>query len=105
MIEDSKVQADTAKKRPLPPNAGKGRPKGSENKITKDLKAAILEAFDQVGGAQYLATQAVENPSAFLSLLARILPKDMNLTLVTDYANLVLEAAKRREKSSQPTLN
>ncbi|SEJ99935.1 hypothetical protein SAMN03159494_04250 [Achromobacter sp. NFACC18-2] len=34
----------------------------------------ILEALDRKGGADYLVTQAEENPKAFLSLLGRVLP-------------------------------
>ena len=37
----------TVKKRP--PNAGRGRPKGSKNKVTSLLKDAILQAAGQAG--------------------------------------------------------
>jgi hypothetical protein len=36
----------------------------------------IVKALNRVGGVMYLARQAEENPSAFLSLLGRILPKE-----------------------------
>ena len=36
----------------------------------------ILKALNRAGGVTYLARQAEENPSAFLSLLGRILPKE-----------------------------
>ncbi len=59
-------------------NRGKGRPKGVPNKITADLKRAILEAAEMAGGdggtAGYLARQAEENPAAFMSLLGKVLP-------------------------------
>lgn len=35
-------------------NAGKGRPKGSPNKITADVKAMVLAALDKAGGVDYL---------------------------------------------------
>jgi hypothetical protein len=35
-------------------NAGKGRPKGSPNKVTADVKAMVLAALDQAGGVKYL---------------------------------------------------
>lgn len=56
------------------PKRGPGRPKGSPNKVTADIKAAILAAFGQVGGSDYLAKQAAENPVAFMGLLAKVLP-------------------------------
>lgn len=58
----------------IPPNAGKGRKAGSLNKITKTIKQAIEEAFKEVGGADYLVKQAKENPQAFMTLLGKIIP-------------------------------
>ena len=59
-------------------NAGKGRPKGSPNKITSDLKRAILEAAEAAGGeggmTAYLTVQARKNPAAFMTLLGKVLP-------------------------------
>lgn len=55
-------------------NAGKGRPKGSRNKATTALKDMILQALDQKGGVDYLVTQAEENPTAFLTLVGKVLP-------------------------------
>jgi hypothetical protein len=59
---------------------GAGRPKGSVNKIPLMLKDMILRSLDRVGGEQYLARLAVENSSAFASLLGKILP----MTLAAD---------------------
>jgi hypothetical protein len=58
----------------LPPNAGKGRPKGAVNKATKELKEMILGALDESGGIEYLKKQADANPTAFLSLVGKVLP-------------------------------
>ena len=55
-------------------NRGKGRPKGTANKATKELKDMILGALDDVGGQSYLADQAIKNPTAFLSLIGKVLP-------------------------------
>ena len=59
-------------------NAGKGRPKGVPNKITADLKRAILEAAEAAGGeggtVGYLTAQATANPAAFLTLIGKVLP-------------------------------
>src|SRR5262249_15170258 len=53
---------------------GAGRPPGAANKITKQLKDMILGALDRVGGEEYLAKLAIENSSAFSSLLGKVLP-------------------------------
>lgn len=63
-----------AKKGTIPPAAGMGRRKGSKNKTTVLLKEAIEESFANVGGAEYLTTMALEEPKAYLTLLAKILP-------------------------------
>ena len=55
-------------------NAGKGRPKGSPNKVTAAVKDMILGALADKGGQAYLARQADENPVAFMTLLGKVLP-------------------------------
>ena len=58
--------------------AGAGRPPGSLNKTTTQLKEAILGALEAAGGEEgsvgYLRRLAVENSSAFASLLGKVLP-------------------------------
>ena len=51
-----------------------GRVAGTPNKLSADLRAMILGALSEVGGEQYLARQANENPGPFLTLLGKILP-------------------------------
>lgn len=55
-------------------SAGRGRPKGSPNKNTAALKDMILGALDNKGGVAYLEKQADENPTAFLTLIGKVLP-------------------------------
>lgn len=71
-MTDSKVEKPAG--RPLPPNAGKGRPAGVPNKVTGELKEMILNALAGAGGVEYLQRQAEENPNAFLSLVGKVLP-------------------------------
>jgi len=56
---------------------GGGRPKGKPNKVNGDVKAMVLGALEQVGGQQYLAEQAEANPTAFMSLVGTVLPREM----------------------------
>ena len=55
-------------------NRGKGRPKGSPNKLTRDMKEAIIEAFNNVGGVDYLTKVAQNDERTFCGLLGRVLP-------------------------------
>ncbi len=54
---------------------------GRPNKVTKELKEMILGALDDAGGQEYLKRQAIENPGAFLTLIGKVLPKDINATV------------------------
>lgn len=56
-----------------PKNRG-GRPKGSPNKATKELKDMILQALDESGGVKYLKQRAEDTPTAFLALIGKVLP-------------------------------
>lgn len=68
----SKVLTPAAKKRP--PNAGKGRVKGIPNRVTKELKDMILGALEAKGGQRWLQDQMDANPSAYMTLLGKIIP-------------------------------
>lgn len=55
---------------------GPGRPKGTPNKVTQELKTMILQALDGAGGVEYLQERANDprTASAFLSLVGKVLP-------------------------------
>lgn len=51
-----------------------GRKPGVPNKLSGDVKAMILAALDEAGGIDYLLEQSKNNPSAFMTLLGKVLP-------------------------------
>ncbi len=53
-----------------------GKPKGTVNKYTT-LKQSILDAYHRLGGVRWLVAQAKENPTAFIALLGRLLPRQV----------------------------
>lgn len=53
---------------------GAGRPPATPNTITRDLRAAIIGAFEAKGGQAYLERIADEDPRVFCSLLAKLVP-------------------------------
>lgn len=63
------------------PPATKTRKKGAQGKAHADLKGMILAALSDVGGVAYLAKQAEETPSAFMGLVGKVLPKEVQLDL------------------------
>ena len=76
-----------------PKPKGSGRKKGTPNKLTRDVKEAILEAFQKggklrwknpktglyetitcPGGVEYLQSMMISHPEQFLTLLGKLLP-------------------------------
>ena len=54
------------------------------------VKAALLEAFDEVGGADYLVGVARSDPRTFCMLLAKLLPAELKLAGGDDGVPLVV---------------
>jgi hypothetical protein len=58
------------------PNGGNGRPKGTPNKTTREIKNMVLEALEGAGGVGYLIERAHDprTASAFLGLVGKVIP-------------------------------
>lgn len=80
----------------------RGRPKGSKNKHTTELKDAILEAAETaspLGLVGYLRDLAINNSNAFAGLLGKILPKEVNANLDGE---LLVKMVRRYTKPEEP---
>lgn len=53
-----------------------GRKPGTRNKITNNLREAILTAFEGLGGAEWLKSLGKEKPREFCTLLAKVIPAE-----------------------------
>ena len=51
-----------------------GRKRGTPNKFSGELKEMVLNALASAGGQDYLVQQAKTNPTAFLTLVGKVLP-------------------------------
>ncbi len=51
-----------------------GRTLGVENKFTGDMRDTIENAFQVLGGGQYLVEVGLKDPKVFVALLAKLLP-------------------------------
>jgi hypothetical protein len=60
-----------------------GRKPGAKNRVSGELKEMVEQALHQAGGVEYLARQAEENPAAFLALVGKVLPKNVNADVKT----------------------
>ena len=86
--------ADTGKLKP--PNAGKGRPKGSVNKSTKLAKEAIAAAAEKLGGTDRLVAWAKEDEKNEHSFWTTIYPKLLPLQVAGDSDNPIAIEIRRR---------
>lgn len=57
-------------------NRGKGRPKGSVNKSTASVKAALSNVYAKRGGDAALLAWAKENETEFYKLWGKMLPQE-----------------------------
>ena len=80
---------------------GPGRPKGSQNRLTIQVKEAILQAFDALGGVDYLVEVGRSEPRAFLVLLGKILPTEINGSLQTGIINVVTGIERAPNEASE----
>lgn len=94
----------------------KGKPKGTQNKLTVDVKAMIEEALQRAGqtaksrdpklknlsdGAAYLAAQAEENPQAFMSLIKQLLPAKIDVDVSIMNRDMLEMLTERRAQLAQ----
>ena len=61
--------------------SGKGRAKGTPNRITASVKEMVLSALNELGGERYLVEQGRANPQAFMTLIGRIIPSEIKASL------------------------
>jgi len=81
---------------------GAGRPKGMENKVTKELKDMILGALDDAGGQEYLRQRALDTPGPFMALVGKILPKNIDANIsgdvrITSITRTIVNAAGNKD--------
>ena len=51
-----------------------GRPPGSKNRVSAEVRDDLLAAYEALGGAAWLEDLGRENPELFTRLLLRVLP-------------------------------
>lgn len=74
-----------------------GRVAGTPNKVTTDMRQMIYASLDQAGGLDYLVRQSEENPTAYLSLIRSVVPRevlaDVNLRMDDERVDEILISA------------
>lgn len=70
-----------------PPNAGKGRPKGAQNKTTVAAKEAIQQVFNSLGGPEALEKWVRSDPDNEKAFYVQVWPKLLPLQVNGPGAN------------------
>jgi hypothetical protein len=63
-----------------------------------DIRNMLIKALKKSGGVRYLEQQAQENPVAFMNLLGKAMPKDINININQHVDKLILEARRKAKK-------
>lgn len=62
-------------------NSNSGRSKGSKTKWSREVKDAVLDVFEDIGGRTEFALWAAANRTEFYTkIYNKLLPKDINLS-------------------------
>ena len=59
-------------------NPTSGVQKGSKRQMTMKVVSDIIEAYEKLGGVDFLYKTGLKDPKLFVNLLARILPSNIN---------------------------
>lgn len=55
-----------------------GRPKGALNNENRIIRDMIKGALNKAGGSEYLYQQSQDNPTAFMSLIGKLIPAEIS---------------------------
>ena len=79
---------------------GPGRPKGSPNKIRKEIAELVRDVLEMAGEEKWMLQRAQKNPTAFLALVAKLMPTKINadVNVNTDLAARLTLAEQRINK-------
>ena len=75
-----------------------GRPVGSKNKMTK-VKDAVFNVFHDLGGEEFLKEWALKNPTEFMKIASKLIPKDIHMEgeFTTTFLDVLIDASKEYE--------
>lgn len=79
-----------------------GRQRGTPNRVTADLKGAILGALHNAGGQAYLERVAQEQPQVFCALLGKVLPTTLTSDPEAPLRIAIMSGVPRVEDQTEP---
>jgi hypothetical protein len=85
----SKPPTDAQPRRP------RGRPKGSRNHITQDLREMGRMALEKLGGRDYLVDVGRKRPDVFMTFIGRLVPAETKVTFSQTYQAMPIPVESR----------
>lgn len=73
------------------PNLPGGSRKGIPNVVTRDIREMILGALSAGGGQHWLEQQMGKNPVAFMGLVGKIIPQQIDATIRRELPEMTRE--------------
>lgn len=87
------------------PGPGPGRPKGSKSATSAAAAQMILDTLEDLGGIKWLREQAVKKPAIFASLMARILPREVNMNATVSFESQLSALEGLAAESAEDLVN
>ena len=72
-----------------------GRQKGTPNKTTRNVKEALAQAFEELGGIPSLVMWGKENPDEFYKLWVKLLPTEVKAELTGQDGGAIITRVER----------
>lgn len=69
------------------------RPKGSKNKAQACARENVVCVFNRIGGTAYMAKWALDNPSDFFKIYARLVPQELKASIDPDANTVKVEVS------------
>lgn len=75
----------------------RGRPMGAKSKPIVKIKEMVEQALSELGGVDYLVEQGRQNPAQFLTLLAKVIPHQVQTDINAQIAIVARPQLSREE--------
>ena len=79
-----------------------GYRKPGPNKLSRDIRETIKNAFYGAGGRRYLERVAVKRPDVFLALVGKIVPTETRVNVLASYQGIPVQV---EDRDSVPVLS
>lgn len=77
-----------------------GRVKGKPNKLTAQMRDVVFQAFEKLGGVDYLVQVGKDEPRVFCALLSKLIPAKLDVDATVKWDAIIQEALDARAEDA-----